>query len=151
MFHTLASSYYPDLETAEEMRCSDLMYVNCETVVELVVLRIGTGGNKCKRRWKLCLYLKKKTPWPGSASDLYRPSDRRLSRKLVPTFEGTGCHVVSVTNPYGCNLCFLDRNRYFLFQVAPQLYLRGWWTPFRTHYCSENLVAPRIETGPLDM
>jgi hypothetical protein len=30
----------------------------------------------------------KKTPWPQSASELYRPSDRRLSEKLVPTFCG---------------------------------------------------------------
>jgi hypothetical protein len=30
----------------------------------------------------------KKTPWPQSASELYRPSDRRLSAKLVPTFCG---------------------------------------------------------------
>jgi hypothetical protein len=29
---------------------------------------------------------KKKTPWLESASELYRPSDRRLSVKLVPTF-----------------------------------------------------------------
>jgi hypothetical protein len=27
-----------------------------------------------------------KNPWPESASELYRPSDRRLSAKLVPTF-----------------------------------------------------------------
>jgi hypothetical protein len=26
------------------------------------------------------------TPWPESASELYRPSDRRLSAKLVATF-----------------------------------------------------------------
>jgi hypothetical protein len=26
------------------------------------------------------------TPWPESTSELYRPSDRRLSAKLVPTF-----------------------------------------------------------------
>jgi hypothetical protein len=25
------------------------------------------------------------TPWPESSSELYRPSDRRLSVKLVPT------------------------------------------------------------------
>jgi hypothetical protein len=25
-------------------------------------------------------------PWPDSASELYSPSDRRLSAKLVPTF-----------------------------------------------------------------
>jgi hypothetical protein len=26
------------------------------------------------------------TPWPQSASELYRPSDRSLSAKLVPTY-----------------------------------------------------------------
>jgi hypothetical protein len=30
--------------------------------------------------------LKKKSPWPESASELYRPRDRSLSAKLVPTF-----------------------------------------------------------------
>jgi hypothetical protein len=28
----------------------------------------------------------KKTPWPESTSEFYRPNDRRLSAKLVPTF-----------------------------------------------------------------
>jgi hypothetical protein len=37
-----------------------------------------------------------------------------------------GCHVVSVTHPYGRILGFLDRSRYFFFQVALQLYSRGW-------------------------
>jgi hypothetical protein len=36
-----------------------------------------------------------------------------------------GCHVVNVTNPYGRILGFLDRSRYYFFQVAPQLYSRG--------------------------
>jgi hypothetical protein len=62
---------------------------------------------------------------PESASELYRPSDRRLSTKLVPTFADIGCHVVSVTDPYGRNLGFLDRRSYFFFQVAPQWYSRG--------------------------
>jgi hypothetical protein len=31
-----------------------------------------------------------KTPWPESESELYRPSDRRLSAKLVPTFADKG-------------------------------------------------------------
>jgi hypothetical protein len=66
-----------------------------------------------------------KTPWPESASELYRPSDRRLSAKLMPTFADRGCHVVSVTNPYDRIRSFLDRSRYFFFQVAPQLYSRG--------------------------
>jgi hypothetical protein len=33
--------------------------------------------------------------------------------------------VASVEEPYGRNLGFLDRSRYFFFQVAPQLYSRG--------------------------
>jgi hypothetical protein len=42
-----------------------------------------------------------KTPWPESASELYRPDDCRVSAKLVPTFADRGCHVISVTDPYG--------------------------------------------------
>jgi hypothetical protein len=33
--------------------------------------------------------------------------------------------VVSATHPHGSILGFLDRSRYFFFQVAPQLYSRG--------------------------
>jgi hypothetical protein len=44
-------------------------------------------------------------------SELYRPSDRHLSAMLVPTFADRGCHVVSVTVPYGRNRGFLDRSR----------------------------------------
>jgi hypothetical protein len=55
----------------------------------------------------------RKTPWSESASELYRPSDRRLSTKWLPTLANIGCHVVSVTDPYGCILDFLDRSRYF--------------------------------------
>jgi hypothetical protein len=32
---------------------------------------------------------------------LYRPSERRLSAKLVPTLADRGCRVVSSTNPHG--------------------------------------------------
>jgi hypothetical protein len=49
------------------------------------------------------------TLWPESASELYRPRDRRLSAKLATTFADRGCHVVSVTDPYGRILVFLDR------------------------------------------
>jgi hypothetical protein len=47
-----------------------------------------------------------KTPWPESASELFRPSDRRLSAKFVPNFADRGCHVISVTDPYGRILGF---------------------------------------------
>jgi hypothetical protein len=49
-----------------------------------------------------------KTPWPESASELYRPSELHLSAKLVPTSEGRVCHAVSVTGPYCRILGFLD-------------------------------------------
>jgi hypothetical protein len=67
----------------------------------------------------------KQTPWPYSASELYRPIDRRLSAKLVPTFAGRGCRVVSATDSHGRILGFLDRNYFYFFQVAQQLYSRG--------------------------
>jgi hypothetical protein len=35
------------------------------------------------------------------------------------------CYVVSLTDPYGRILGFLDGSRYVFFQVAPQLYGRG--------------------------
>jgi hypothetical protein len=62
-----------------------------------------------------------KTPWPESASELYRPSDRRLLAKLVSTFVNRGCHVVSVTDSYGHILEFLGRSSYFFFQVVVEL------------------------------
>jgi hypothetical protein len=129
--------------------------------------------------------------WP-----VRRTCYRRLSAKLAPTLADRGCHVVSTTHPHSRILGFLDRIRYYCFQVAPQLYSRGWvdpvpepllprkcgkagnrtraywsvvkntdqytteavnctheaeWTPFQTHYFSENLVGPEIEPGPLDL
>jgi hypothetical protein len=67
---------------------------------------------------------------------LCRPTDCHLSMILVPTFADRGCHVVSVTNPYSRNLGFLDRSHYFLFQIAPPLYSRGWVDPVLRKYCS---------------
>jgi hypothetical protein len=50
--------------------------------------------------------LKLKTPWAESVSELYQPSNCRLSAKLVLTFADRGCHVVSTMGPYGCILGF---------------------------------------------
>jgi hypothetical protein len=36
------------------------------------------------------LFRNKKTPWPESVSELYRPGDHRLSEKLVPPFANRG-------------------------------------------------------------
>jgi hypothetical protein len=83
------------------------------------------GNYKSKTESSIQLLTNKQTPWPESANELYRPSDHRLSANLMPTFAERVCCVVSVTDPYGRILGFLDRSRYFFFQVAPQLYLRG--------------------------
>jgi hypothetical protein len=55
----------------------------------------------------------KQTPWSESASELHRPSNRRLSVKSVSTFADKGCHVVSVTDFFDRILGFLDWSRYF--------------------------------------
>jgi hypothetical protein len=51
----------------------------------------------------------KKTPWPQSTSELYRPSERGLSAKLVPIFADRGCLVVSAADSHGRILGFLYR------------------------------------------
>jgi hypothetical protein len=48
-----------------------------------------------------------------------------MSVKLVLTFVDRGCRVVSAMDPHGRIPGFLDRSRYYFFQVAPQLYSRG--------------------------
>jgi hypothetical protein len=63
--------------------------------------------------------------------------------KLVPIFADRGSHVVSASDPNGR-----------LLRVSSKLLLscthEAEWTPFQTHY-SENLAAPGIEPGPLDL
>jgi hypothetical protein len=85
--------------------------------------------------------------WPPSTSELYRPSDRRLSAKLVTTFADIGCDGslrpysrISIPEP----LLFLSSNSSIVTHEAE-------WTPFQTHYFSENPVASGIEPGPLDL
>jgi hypothetical protein len=56
---------------------------------------------------------KKPPPLSESASELYPPSDRHLLAKWLPTFADRRFHVVSMTDPYGRILRFLDRSRYF--------------------------------------
>jgi hypothetical protein len=67
--------------------------------------------------WAATIEAPNKLPCPSkhiihhwSASELYRPSDRRLSEKFVSTFADRRCDVVSLTDSFGCILCFLDRN-----------------------------------------
>jgi hypothetical protein len=92
----------------------------------------------------------KQIPWPESASELYRPSDRRLLAKLVPTFAERGMSR-SQRGRSPLPLSRISRSEPLLFfQVAPCTQ-EAEWTPFQTRYFSENLVALGIETGPLDL
>jgi hypothetical protein len=68
---------------------------------------------------------KPQTPWPKFASELYRPSYRCLSPKLLPHLWIDGA-TVSVMDLYGRILRFIDQSRYCFFPVAAQLYSRGW-------------------------
>jgi hypothetical protein len=64
----------------------------------------------------LLLLLLKKLHGLSPRANYTRTSDRRLSAKRLPTFADKGCHVVSVTDPYGRILGFLDRSRNFSFK-----------------------------------
>jgi hypothetical protein len=57
---------------------------------------------------------------------VYQLRNHRLSAKLVLTFVGRWRRLVSTTNSCGLIIAFLDRSRYFFFQVAPRLNSRGW-------------------------
>jgi hypothetical protein len=81
----------------------------------------------------------------------WRPSYRRLSPKLVAIFTDRGFPVVSAVDLYGRILGFLDRSRYFSFQVTPPLYSRRWIDPVPDPLLLRNLAEPGIEPAPLDL
>jgi hypothetical protein len=91
---------------------------------ETLCLNKGSNLHKvCKNHGKYTVFVnlfiltnkqtKNKLHGLESVSELHRPSTRRLSAKLVPTFADRGCHVVSVMDPYGHILRFLDSSHYF--------------------------------------
>jgi hypothetical protein len=82
-------------------------------------------------------------------SDLYRPSDRRLSTKIVPIFANRGCHVVSVTDPYGRILAFSRPEPLLFLPSRSSIVLVRLSEP--SSKPTENLVAPGIESGPLGL
>jgi hypothetical protein len=49
--------------------------------------------------------------------------------------------------PTAVNFGFLDQSRHFPFKQILNYPHEAEWTPFQTHYFSENLVAPGIEPG----
>jgi hypothetical protein len=79
--------------------------------------------------WQLhCLTQTKQTPWPESVSELYQPSDRCLSEKLVPTFAGRGVSRgqcgISKTDQFWELCCIISVNvkwfTYICLSIAPE-------------------------------
>jgi hypothetical protein len=58
--------------------------------------------------------------------------------------------MVGVTGSYGHILGFVDRNRYFFFQVAPQLYSWRWVNPVPDPLLRKSGSAG-TEPGSLDL
>jgi hypothetical protein len=71
--------------------------------VSFIWRRISCTGTYLKYSSGSLVYphKQKQSLWPESASELYWPSDRRLSAKWLPTRADRRCHVVSVTDPSG--------------------------------------------------
>jgi hypothetical protein len=72
------------------VRLEGTFMLNVPCTIEALHKSIKTASN----------HAHKKIPWPEFASELYRPSDPRLSAKLVPTFANIECRVFSATDPY---------------------------------------------------
>jgi hypothetical protein len=75
------------------------------TIITAVTIRHSCASFRMSRTNSSCtssladaMLAINKTRWLESASELYRPSDRPLTAKLVPTFADRGCHVVSVAD-----------------------------------------------------
>jgi hypothetical protein len=58
--------------------------------------------------------------------------------------------VVSVTDPYGRILGFLDRSRYFSIKYLLSCTREDEWIPFQSHYFF-FLLVPGIEPGRPDL
>jgi hypothetical protein len=85
----------------------------CETVARHNPEAHDFNCSLCSQTAECNKQTNKETLWPESSSELYRPSDRRSSEKLVLTFADRECNVISVTDPYVRILGFIDRSRHF--------------------------------------
>jgi hypothetical protein len=84
---------------------------------ELDKLKKSTSSGTRTGDLPACIIVPQPTTLPRS--ELYIPSDRRLSAKLLQTFAGRRCRVVSATDPHGRILGFLGRTRYYSYIQDP--------------------------------
>jgi hypothetical protein len=76
----------------------DYETVKCGPILNRTVLQ-GLKNDRSKTAINSSLIIKLRGFSPQS--ELYRPCDRCLSAKLVPSLADRGCRVVSPTNPHG--------------------------------------------------
>jgi hypothetical protein len=96
-----------------------------DTLHNLVILQKERkkGNRERKKRNK---EKKKKRNSVALVHERATPTERPpLVGEVSANFADRGCRVVSVTDPYGRILGFLDRSRYYFFLVAPYLCSRG--------------------------
>jgi hypothetical protein len=68
-------------------------------------------------------------------------------RILMPNLADGGCRVVSATNPHGPFISVFYTGVAISLKELLNYPHEAEWTPFQTHYFSENLVASGIEPG----
>jgi hypothetical protein len=96
--------------TLKEVTCSSQRSVSFSEVDGIMSQKIKLLVRTSKEAFRNQDCEKQNLRGLSPQSKLYQPRDRRMSAKLVPTFVDRGCHVVSMTNPYGRNLIFLGRH-----------------------------------------
>jgi hypothetical protein len=84
------------------------------------------------------------------------PTERPpLVGDVSANFVDRGCQMVSVTDPYGRNLGFLDRSRYFSSKLLLSCIHEAEWTPYspkrssgkRRNTSAQSLPSSRLEPG----
>jgi hypothetical protein len=91
-------------------------------------------------------------PWTEFASELYLPTDRCLSAKIGQIFADIGVSRNQLGgSPTAVISIFYTGAATFSFKQLLNCTDEAEWTPFQPNCFSENLVAPGIEPGPVDL
>jgi hypothetical protein len=75
-------------------KCSILIHNPGAATIGQLMAYVPSGLSHPTPKNKTKKQANKQTPCPESTSELYQPSDRRLSVKLVPVFADRGYHVM---------------------------------------------------------
>jgi hypothetical protein len=141
LFSPVLSSCWPVLLLFVKLFCISVFTFVCENVLVFVIVAYNVRWKWERFLIKLCaihvavmlicrnFQRRYTTPWSESASELYRPSDRRLLAKWLPTFCGLRVprgQRDGFLRPYSG---FSRQEPLLFYQVAPQLYSRSWVNP----------------------